>query len=280
MTTSSRVLRYTLYMIIVDAFIFHIPTTVLTFGSNSNDLSSGTLSHFVHGYNIMEKIQMVGFFLQEVILSIIYIKETLRFLKLSESVQDGITSVTEESEMKHSSARKTMYQVLAINAIIIIMDIALLAVEFSNLYLIETTLKGVVYSVKLKLEMAVLTKLVQIVRTKSNSVVHDRSGERCGTATGMELEKSESGGTARSGSTAARANGAVAWPDFVDPSRISGDVTHASLRELEVGESGGWEVERENRKRRCRPPHRNSWIDEEMVSDFEKRIVIRVSRLI
>jgi hypothetical protein len=36
------------------------------------------------------------------------------------------------------------------------MDIALLGVEFANLYIIEVTFKGVVYSIKLKLEFAVL----------------------------------------------------------------------------------------------------------------------------
>lgn len=52
-----KILKYTKWMIIVDAVILHIPTTVMTFGSN------GTLSPaiFVDAYNIMEKVQMIGF---------------------------------------------------------------------------------------------------------------------------------------------------------------------------------------------------------------------------
>jgi hypothetical protein len=41
------------------------------------------------------------------------------------------------------------------------LDIALLSCEFANLYIIETTFKGVVYSIKLKLEFVVLGQLVQ-----------------------------------------------------------------------------------------------------------------------
>ena len=57
--------------------------------------------------------------------------------------------------------RKLLYQLVAINIIIIILDITLLSCEFANLYIIETTFKGVVYSIKLKLEFAVLGQLVQ-----------------------------------------------------------------------------------------------------------------------
>ena len=55
--TGRRVLKYSLWMIIVDAVVLHIPTTVLTFGSN------GTIAThtFIQAYNIMEKLQMAGF---------------------------------------------------------------------------------------------------------------------------------------------------------------------------------------------------------------------------
>jgi hypothetical protein len=48
-----------------------------------------------------------------------------------------------------------------INVIVIVLDITLLSCEFTNLYIIETTFKEVVYSIKLMLEFAVLDKLVQ-----------------------------------------------------------------------------------------------------------------------
>lgn len=63
-----------------------------------------------------------------------------------------------------------MYQLFAINVIIILMDITLLGVEFANLYIVESVLKGVIYSIKLKLEFVVLGKLVQFVTRPPNSI--------------------------------------------------------------------------------------------------------------
>lgn len=58
-----KLLKRILWMIIIDAIVLHIPTTVLTFGSNSNS----DTEQFVHGYNVMEKIQMTGFCVQGII---------------------------------------------------------------------------------------------------------------------------------------------------------------------------------------------------------------------
>lgn len=52
-----KVLRWTKWMIIIDAIVLHIPTTVLTFGSNG-DMNLHT---FVTAYNAYEKVQMLGF---------------------------------------------------------------------------------------------------------------------------------------------------------------------------------------------------------------------------
>ncbi|KAF2737764.1 hypothetical protein EJ04DRAFT_86588 [Polyplosphaeria fusca] len=280
LTNSRRVLRWTLYMIIIDGILLHSITTVLTFGSNSNSLSKRTLSHFVRGYNIMEKIQMVGFCLQELVLSVIYIKETVRLLKLSESVKGEFTT-EEGAQVKTSHVRKTMYQLLAINAVIIAMDGALLGVEFANLYIIETTLKGVVYSVKLKLEFAVLGKLVQFVRTQASSGEHGTHREQAN-ATGLTLEKSNSrSSTSRKNPSAngnssatggcARVGSQQTFPDFVDPTRVSYDATHAEpMIEKKGDESDGlgedraWDADRERWRRRSTKVNRNSWIDEEM----------------
>lgn len=287
LTNSRKVLRWTLYMIIINGFCLHSVTTILTFGSNANNFSQSTLQHFVNGYSIMEKIQMVGFFVQELILSVIYIRETIRLLRLGESIRDDVNSFDDGSgNLRNASVRKTMYQILAINVIIIIMDIALLATEFANLYLIETTLKGVVYSIKLKLEFAVLGKLVQIVKvrtsSKNNSPItgsNERrgTGTGTGTGTGLTLEKTKSGDTSRGTSNGsqtatsgrafanANANGSLSitgamtsnYPDFVDPRQFSGDFTHAT-RPNEGWSRGGsasgsvWESATEEERERWR----------------------------
>src|SRR5439155_20738077 len=137
-----------LYMIIINAIILHFPTTVLTYGSNSGNANTAV---FVRGYSIMEKIQMTGFCIQEFIISGLYIWETAKMLRAS----------------PEKGNRKIMYQLLSINLIIILMDLGLLAVEYANMYVVETTIKGTTYSIKLKLEFAVLDKLVHLVNSYS-----------------------------------------------------------------------------------------------------------------
>jgi hypothetical protein len=53
-----------------------------------------------------------------------------------------------------------MLELLSINAICILFDIALLVVEYQNRHVIEQAIKPVVYSIKLKLEFVVLRKLI------------------------------------------------------------------------------------------------------------------------
>lgn len=273
-TNSRRVLRWTLYMIIIDGMLLHSITSVLTFGANSSHLPAGVLEHFVHGYSVMEKVQMVGFFTQELVLSGIYIRETIRLLKLSESTQDDVKHSDHRWRRKHlrsPKVRKIMYQLLAINVIIIMMDLALLGVEFANLYVIETTFKGVVYSIKLKLEYAVLGKLVQLVHTRTSSngnsdPSQQPSIEHHTYPTSLALEKTSPEESDQADAKVC-SNSLVDthqhYPDFVDPTRLSADLRHAdpvqreddwSTRDAEEGDGG---------RRRTRT-NRASWIDEEM----------------
>lgn len=72
--------------------------------------------------------------------------------------------------MGDKRSRNIMYELLAVNAIIILLDIALLSVEYKNLFQIEVTLKGLIYSIKLKLELGVLSRLVSIVSGGDSSL--------------------------------------------------------------------------------------------------------------
>jgi hypothetical protein len=138
-----KIIRWTGWMIVIDAILFHIPTTVFTYGSNVSHEHTATV--FATGYNVMEKIQMTGFVCQEAVLSTIYIIETMRMLRTS----------------LKPHTRRTVKQLVLVNAFIIAMDLGLLALEAASLYILETTLKGVVYAIKLKLEFAILSKLVK-----------------------------------------------------------------------------------------------------------------------
>lgn len=139
---------------------------------------------------------MVGFFLQEVVLSSIYIVETVKILQTS----------------LQPHTRKTMKQLVTINAVIIGMDLGLLGLECASLYILETLLKGVIYSIKLKLEFAILGKLVRFVG---------------GTKPGDDLRKVSIGFVTTDRRTSAQER-EMNISDFVDLSRVQTDVTHPS----------------------------------------------------
>ncbi|GIJ92760.1 hypothetical protein Asppvi_002038 [Aspergillus pseudoviridinutans] len=149
---SRNVLRGTLAMIIVNAVILHTIGWVLEFGTNSNQAS-----RFTQPFDIFERVQLIGFSIQEIILSVIYTKAAARLLKLHPRQQ----------------FRSALIQLLIINIIFILMDAAIVSFQYAGLFRIHISLKAMVYSVKLKLEYAVLGKLVHM--SHSNSVATDPS---------------------------------------------------------------------------------------------------------
>ncbi|KAJ5138566.1 uncharacterized protein N7515_003414 [Penicillium bovifimosum] len=153
---NTTVLHATLAMIIVNAIILHIPGAVLELGSHSNKHHL-----FREGFDIFERIQLIGFSIQETILSVIYAWEAARLLSLR----------------PRGHYRGTLVQLIIVNVVMILMDAAIIGVQYSGLFDVHVTLKAFVYSVKLKLEYAILGKLVVMTEgpSGSNSVPTDLS---------------------------------------------------------------------------------------------------------
>ncbi|KAL4804111.1 hypothetical protein BDV18DRAFT_35681 [Aspergillus unguis] len=169
-------LRFLLCLIIFDTIVLIVPTTVLTFSTIY--VRTGPITM---GYNVMERMQVAWFCAQEILISSIYIWETAKLLRLRPE--------------KNARRTRVLYELLAINFIIIAMDVALLVLEYLGMWYLQTTLKGAVYSIKLKLECGVLRKLVEIAqpnRPSTNSTTQE------------------------------------SFPAFVNPDNIVGDVTHAA----------------------------------------------------
>ncbi|KAI9793931.1 MAG: hypothetical protein M1833_000500 [Piccolia ochrophora] len=140
----NKLLRAVLLMIVVDAICLHIPTSVLTWGSYSPNPAP-----FQSKFEKMEKVQLTVFVAQETIISSLYVWATLRLLR----------------PIYHGRTRKVLIHLVTINIIIILMDAVVLGMEFSDHYEIQASLKPMVYSIKLKLEFAVLNQLMVLANT-------------------------------------------------------------------------------------------------------------------
>ncbi|RMZ91952.1 hypothetical protein DV736_g812, partial [Chaetothyriales sp. CBS 134916] len=139
---STRILMAVKCMIIIDSVVLLISTVVLNFGSTFSAIPG-----FDEGYFYIEHIQMTIITVQELIISGLYIWKTVNLLKV----------------ISKARTRSMIRQLFAINIIIIAMDVALVVLEFKHLQLYQETIKAVVYSVKLKLELNILSKLVDLV---------------------------------------------------------------------------------------------------------------------
>ncbi|KAA8642342.1 uncharacterized protein ATNIH1004_011286 [Aspergillus tanneri] len=145
-----RVLQVVLLMIITDAILLHTPIIVLLYGAMSSHPQQ-----FTAGYNVVERIQLVGFCLQELIISLIYIWGTIRLLKFQQ-----------ERHRRH-----ILHRLLIISIIILLLDITVVVVEYAGLYTLQVPLKATVYSIKLKLEYSILGKLVEISRGPTSDLM-------------------------------------------------------------------------------------------------------------
>ncbi|KAJ5191697.1 uncharacterized protein N7498_010682 [Penicillium cinerascens] len=141
-----KVLRFVLGMIIFDAIAMQIPQVVASYGAIYL-----CRTQFPIFFNTWEKVQLTVFFVQEIIISTVFIVATMRLMRLNPTRTRRRTNI--------------MYQLLVINFLIISMDVSLLTLEYLELYIPQTVLKCFFYTVKLKLEIAVLSRLSSFARS-------------------------------------------------------------------------------------------------------------------
>lgn len=135
--------------------------------------NSPAAAAFAYPYSLMEKIQVTAFCIQEFIISGLYVYYTRLMLKPGEAYQKKRT-------------RQVMLHLIYVNLLVILMDVILLCTEYANLYEIQITFKGAVYSVKLRLEFAILNDLMRIAgpADSSNEGAYTNS---VGRDTGLQL---------------------------------------------------------------------------------------------
>lgn len=147
---NDRLIAAVKWMIVGTCMFILVPVIVLDFGSAYRPNSG-----FTEGYYYIEKIQMTIITLQELIISFLYVYKTLQLLRV----------------ISRANTRSMIWQLLFLNVIIISMDVAIVALQYLQYQLYQETIKAFVYSVKLKLEIHILSKLVDLVGS-------DRSTQR------------------------------------------------------------------------------------------------------
>ncbi len=138
-----RILRAVLIMIITDAFLLHTPIIIFDFG-----ISSPHPDIWVRPMQVMERIQVTWFSVQETTISVLYIWNTRKFLK------DTYTRQT----------LRVMQLLIFAQVLAILFDSALITVDWDNMFTLKVTIHPFVYAIKLKLEFIVLNQLLALVK--------------------------------------------------------------------------------------------------------------------
>lgn len=147
---NQKIIRGVLIMIITNFCILHIPVTILFFGINLPNPE-----RFITPFNTYKKIQLAGFFVRESIISLLYIVEAIRVLR-------PILAIRGQTE------RQVIRHLILINILIVVMDVTLLVTEYTNNFEIQTTYKTAVYSIKLKMEFAILNRLLCVIQSQND----------------------------------------------------------------------------------------------------------------
>jgi hypothetical protein len=163
--------RYVLYMIIFTTIFISLPTMGLGTAAQAS-----RIPHLVSANLIWDRVQVTIFFLQETVISIMYIVETRRVL-LNRALlgqNDG-------------TIRQVMRHLIYTNMLVVFLDCSLLGMSYSPYFYVQAAFKPCVYGVKLRIEFSILNRLVTILQ---GSLAHLKNGSNLRIPTLSENESS------------------------------------------------------------------------------------------
>ncbi|KAF2655604.1 hypothetical protein K491DRAFT_598606 [Lophiostoma macrostomum CBS 122681] len=135
-----------LAMILVDLLVIQVGATTLYAGSQTSQAA-----RYLPIYKVWERFQVTAFFVQECILSGLYIYRTYVLMH-------------DSTAFRGKDVSKLLKHLILVNILVIALDVTILAFQYAGLYDIQTAWKTLVYSVKLKLEFYILNRLIEITK--------------------------------------------------------------------------------------------------------------------
>ena len=139
-----NILRFVLLMIIGTVLFVQIPNWIISIPAVSKD---PTVSNYWSPRDSVEtRIQQVAFLLEESIISGLYIWGATKMLKPNVNIKE----------------RRVMWDLIYVSTSVIVMDIIVIVLAFTNIRLIKEPLQNLSYAFKLKFEFVVLSQLMAI----------------------------------------------------------------------------------------------------------------------
>ncbi|KAF1967331.1 hypothetical protein BU23DRAFT_483912 [Bimuria novae-zelandiae CBS 107.79] len=137
--------RWLLVLILVDLLVVQVGATTLYAGSQSAHPEK-----YLAIYKVWERFQVTSFFVQECVISGLYIYRTYILLQ--------------DSKLFRSNPCSLLIHLVLVNVLVILLDVTILAFQYAGFYEIQTSWKTLAYSIKLKFEFYVLNRLVELTK--------------------------------------------------------------------------------------------------------------------
>ncbi|KAI0098303.1 integral membrane protein [Nemania sp. FL0031] len=162
-----NLLRWVRAALIVTTLIFGVTTLPLGILAQTGHESVARVNV------VWDRLQTTVFFVQETILSIMYIWQTRKYLRdLSPLLDPSQSSIDSASARAKNDKTKTLlHHLMYINLLIISLDVALLGVQYADLFYLQGAFKPAIYGVKLKLEFVILNRLIESISRREMSTV-------------------------------------------------------------------------------------------------------------
>ncbi|CAO2650020.1 Nn.00g013120.m01.CDS01 [Neocucurbitaria sp. VM-36] len=150
-------LNFTLAMIVMDAFLFHVPTIVFQFGVSN----APTHAKYLPFMAPMERVQVMAFSIQETIISAMYIYHTLKYLR----------------ESLHKDTRKTIALLIWVQVIVILCDVLVITLDYCEYFSLKAVIHSFVYAFKLQLEFVILNDVKAMAQKGRFALSNPNSGQ-------------------------------------------------------------------------------------------------------
>ena len=164
--------------------------------------------------------------MQETSLSALYIYETQHFLRDNNLLQrsfDNTPSPTGTNRFRKN--RMLLWQLIYTNILVIVLDIALLGIQYADMFYLQGAFKPCVYGVKLRVEFVVLNRLIKSVGARRASAPRTGSSVQAGGHVSGHTTLDEPN-TSKKGSWWSRHNDSTAGASEHGPSQNEVELGH------------------------------------------------------
>ncbi|KAK3994317.1 hypothetical protein QBC44DRAFT_236535 [Cladorrhinum sp. PSN332] len=161
-------LKWLRAVLIFNSVVFSVPTIIL-----GTIAQATTINPALFRINLAwDRVQLTVFFVQETALSLLYIWQARKYLRNSSLLSQPYLSETNPNDSSASppkaspETKQVLNHLVLSNILVIALDIALLGVQYADLFYLQGAFKPCVYGVKLKVEFAILNRLLEMVKRR------------------------------------------------------------------------------------------------------------------